>query len=189
MVRSEEGRTVNIRRVTRFNRIKSLLTLRRFTPVTRTAIDPMNNVKPSFCTVPDFIRSSMFFIHSSASTSPLRALSLTPAILEKRYRDMERRSIQQMKAAVEEKGYDRFIALAMRLDDLEPPWSTEDQGDGEPQPPSKRPHVFTFCSRQMDVVEENSGLIRDPIITICELSDYAQGLDEKDKRKIKKPTR
>lgn len=46
MVRSEEGRTVNIRRVTRFNRIKSLLTLRRFTPVTRTAIDPMNNVKP-----------------------------------------------------------------------------------------------------------------------------------------------
>ncbi|KAK4009602.1 hypothetical protein OUZ56_018736 [Daphnia magna] len=43
-------------------------------------------------------------------------------------------------------------------------------------------HVFTFCSRQMDVVEETGGLIREPIITICELSDYAQGLDEKDKR-------
>ncbi len=34
----------------------------------------------------------------------------------------------------------------------------------------------------MDVVEETGGLIREPIITICELSDYAQGLDEKDKR-------
>ncbi|KAK4021260.1 hypothetical protein OUZ56_003179 [Daphnia magna] len=45
------------------------------------------------------------------------------------------------------------------------------------------PHnVFTFCSRQMDVVEETGGLIRESIITICELSDYAQGLDEKDKR-------
>ncbi|KZR96147.1 Uncharacterized protein APZ42_009681 [Daphnia magna] len=34
----------------------------------------------------------------------------------------------------------------------------------------------------MDVVEETCGLIREPIITICELSDYAQGFDEKDKR-------
>ncbi|KAK4037768.1 hypothetical protein OUZ56_029797 [Daphnia magna] len=42
--------------------------------------------------------------------------------------------------------------------------------------------VFTFCSRQLDVVEETGGLIREPIITICELSDYAQGFDEKDKR-------
>ncbi|KAK4021570.1 hypothetical protein OUZ56_003484 [Daphnia magna] len=43
-------------------------------------------------------------------------------------------------------------------------------------------NVFTFCSRQMDVVKETGGLIREPIITIFELSDYAQGLDEKDKR-------
>ena len=34
----------------------------------------------------------------------------------------------------------------------------------------------------MGVVEETGGLIREPIITICELSDYAHGLDEKDKR-------
>ncbi|KZR96709.1 Uncharacterized protein APZ42_008802 [Daphnia magna] len=34
----------------------------------------------------------------------------------------------------------------------------------------------------MDVVEETGGLIKEPIITICELSEYAQGLDEKDKR-------
>ncbi|KAK4003633.1 hypothetical protein OUZ56_005389 [Daphnia magna] len=39
--------------------------------------------------------------------------------------------------------------------------------------------------RQMDVVEETGGLIREPIITICELSDYAQGLDEKDKRHLR----
>ncbi|KAK4036409.1 hypothetical protein OUZ56_028467 [Daphnia magna] len=41
--------------------------------------------------------------------------------------------------------------------------------------------------RQMDVVEETGGLIREPIITICELSDYAQGLDEKDKRHTEGP--
>ncbi len=34
----------------------------------------------------------------------------------------------------------------------------------------------------MDVAEETGGLIREPIITICELSDYAQGLDKKYKR-------
>ncbi|KAK4006152.1 hypothetical protein OUZ56_011307 [Daphnia magna] len=33
-------------------------------------------------------------------------------------------------------------------------------------------HVFTFCSRQMDVVEETGGLIREPIITICELITF-----------------
>ncbi|KAK4021465.1 hypothetical protein OUZ56_003381 [Daphnia magna] len=44
---------------------------------------------------------------------------------------------------------------------------------------------FDEIQTKMDVVEETGGLIREPIITICELSDYAQGLDEKDKRQYK----
>ncbi|KAK4028697.1 hypothetical protein OUZ56_021701 [Daphnia magna] len=34
--------------------------------------------------------------------------------------------------------------------------------------------VFTFCSRQMDVVEETGGLIREPIITILGLQTLLQ---------------